>query len=110
MLRQKRWQRPRKLTICTSRAIRGKNSHINVGCVKDVATRVRSIETGHNIKLRVLAIFPGQGRLEHKLHALLSDHRAADGRGQEWFNVTLQQALSAAALAMTFARSDDAAY
>ena len=82
------------------------NSPIKVGHAKDVATRVRSLETGHNIKLRVLAIFPGQGRLEHRLHALLSDHRASDGRGQEWFNVTIQQALLAAGMAMTFARSD----
>ena len=82
------------------------DSPIKVGHAKDVAARVCSLEAGHNIKLQVLAIFPGQGRLERRVHALLSDFRAADGRGQEWSKVTLQQALLAAALA--FARSDGA--
>ena len=81
------------------------DSPIKVGHAKDVAARVHSLEAGHNMKLQVLAIFPGQGRLERRVHALLSDHRATDGRGQEWFNVTLQQALLAAASALTFARS-----
>ena len=66
------------------------------------------MEAGHNFKLQVLAIFPGQGRLERRVHALLSDLRAADGQGQEWFNVTLQQALLAAASALAFARSGKA--
>ena len=81
------------------------DSPIKVGHAKNVAARVHSLEAGHNMKLQVLAIFPGQGRLERRVHALLSDHRATDGRGQEWFNVTLQQALSAAAAALDFARS-----
>ena len=79
------------------------DSPIKVGHARDVAARVHSLEAGHNMKLQVLAIFPGQGRLERRVHALLSDLRAADGRGQEWFNVTLQQALSAAAPALAFA-------
>ena len=81
------------------------DSPIKVGHAKDVAARVHSLEAGHNMKLQVLAIFPGQGRLERRVHALLSDHRATDGRGQEWFNVNVQQALLAAASALTFARS-----
>ena len=81
------------------------DSPSKVGHAKDVAARVRSLEAGHNLKLQVLAIFPGQGRLERRVHALLSDHRATDGRGQEWFNVTLQQAFSAAASALAFAHS-----
>ena len=36
------------------------NSPIKVGHAKDVTARVRSLEVGHNIKLRVLAIFLGQ--------------------------------------------------
>ena len=59
------------------------DSPIKVGHAKDVAARVHSLEAGHNMKLQVLAIFPGQGRLERRVHALLSDHRATDGRGQE---------------------------
>ena len=76
------------------------NSPIKIGHAKDITTRVHSLESGHNFKLQVLTIFLGQGRLERKVHALLSDHRASDGRGQEWFNVTIQQALTAVALAI----------
>ena len=76
------------------------NSPIKVGNAKDITTRVHSLESGHNFKLQVLTIFLGQGRLERKVHALLSEHRAANGRGHEWFNVTLQQALTAVALAI----------
>ena len=83
------------------------HSPIKVGRARDVAARVRSLDSGHNFRLRVLTIFPGQGKLERRVHALLSEHRAADGRGQEWFNVTLQQALSATASALAFVRSDD---
>ena len=76
------------------------NSPINVGHAKNVTTRVHSLESGHNVKIQVLTIFPGQGRLERKVHALLSEHRAADGRCHEWFTVTLQQALPTVALAI----------
>ena len=76
------------------------NSPIKIGHAKDITTRVHSLESGHNFRLQVLTIFPGQGRLERKVHALLSEHRAANGRGHEWFNVTLQQALTAVALAI----------
>ena len=77
------------------------NSPIKVGHAKDVTTRVNSLESGHNFKLQVLTIFPGQGRLERKVHVLLSEHRATNGRGHEWCTVTLQQALTAVALAIT---------
>ena len=76
------------------------NSPIKVGHAKDVTARVHSLESGHNFKLQVLTIFLGQGRLERNVHALLSEHRATNGRGHEWFTVTLQQALTAVALAI----------
>ena len=77
------------------------NSPIKVGRARDVTTRIRSLEAGHNFKLHVLTIFPGQGRLERKVHALLSEHRATSGRGHEWFTVALQQVLTTVALAMS---------
>ena len=76
------------------------HSPIKVGRAQNVAARVRSLESGHNFRLRVLTIFPGQGKLERRVHALLSEHRAAGGRGHEWFTVTMQQALAAVALAI----------
>ena len=77
------------------------NSPIKIGHAKDITTRVHSLESGHNFRLQVLTIFLGHGRLERKVHALLSEHRATNGRGHEWFAVTLQQALTAVALAIT---------
>ena len=78
-------------------------SPIKVGRAHDVDARVRNLESGHNFKLQQLAIFPGQGRLERRVHTLLSDHRATDGRGQEWFHVTLEQAAAAATSAIALA-------
>ena len=78
-------------------------SPIKVGRAKDVDARVRQLERGHNFKLQQLAIFPGQGRLERRVHTLLSDHRATDGRGQEWFHVTLEQAAPAVTSAIALA-------
>ena len=76
------------------------DSPIKVGRTHDVNARICQLESGHNFRLQLLAVFPGQGRLESKAHALLSTHRATNGRGQEWFEVTLAQALSAVALAI----------
>ena len=76
------------------------DSPIKVGRTHDVEARICQLEGGHNFRLQLLAVFPGQGRLESKVHALLSTHRATNGRGQEWFQVTLSQALSAVALAI----------
>ena len=78
-------------------------SPVKVGRAQDVDARVRQLEAGHNFKLQQLAIFPGQGRLERRVHMLLSDYRATDGRGQEWFLVTPEQAASAATLAIALA-------
>ena len=76
------------------------DSPIKVGRTHDVEARICQLEGGHNFRLQLLAVFPGQGRLEHKVHALLSTHRATNGRGQEWFEVTLAQVSSAVALAI----------
>ena len=72
-------------------------SPIKVGRAKDVDARVHQLERGHNFKLQQLAIFPGQGWIERRVHTLLSKHKATDGRGQEWFHVSLGEALLAVA-------------
>ena len=75
------------------------DSPIKVGRTHDVAARICQLESGHNFRLQLLAVFPGLGPFEPKVHALLSNYRATGGRGQEWFQVTLSQALLAVALA-----------
>ena len=72
-------------------------SPIKVGRTHDVSARVGQLEGGHNFRLKLLAVFPGLGAQEHTVHALLKSYRATDGRGKEWFQVTLAQALFAVA-------------
>ena len=72
-------------------------SPIKVGRTHDVSARVGQLEGGHNFRLKLLAVFPGLGAQEHKVHTLLKSYRATDGRGKEWFQVTLAQALHAVA-------------
>ena len=74
------------------------DSPIKVGRTHDVNARICQLESGHNFRLQLLAVFPGLGPFEHKVHALLSNYRASGGRGQEWFQITLPQALLAVAL------------
>ena len=73
------------------------NSPIKVGRAHDVFARVCQLEGGHNFRLNLLAVFPGQGAVEHGVHAILSKHKATGGRGQEWFQVSLEEALLAVA-------------
>ena len=72
-------------------------SPLKVGRTHDVSARVGQLEGGHNFRLTLLAVFPGLGAQEHKVHAILKSSRATDGRGKEWFQVTLAQALFAVA-------------
>ena len=81
-------------------------SPIKVGRTHDVSARLGQLEGGHNFRLQLLAVFPGLGQFEHRVHALLSRYRATDGRGQEWFRVTLAGALLVLALALVAAKSE----
>ena len=83
------------------------NSPIKVGRAHDVPTRVCQLEGGHNFRLNLLAVFPGQGAAEHSVHAILSKHRATGGRGQEWFQVSLEEALLAVAACVHLAPPAD---
>ena len=71
-----------------------------MGRTHDVSARLGQLEGGHNFRLQLLAVFPGKGWAEHTVHALLKSYRATSGRGKEWFQVTLAQALFAVALAL----------
>ena len=73
------------------------DSPLKVGRSHDVSARLGQLEGGHSFRLQLLAVFPGMGWAEHKVHALLKSYRATSGRGQEWFQVTLAQALLAVA-------------
>ena len=73
---------------------------LKIGRAACVETRVRQLETGHNFRLIILATFPGLGHLEPCIHTMLSESRAREGRGREWFCVPLETVLHTLTLTM----------
>ena len=72
---------------------------VKIGRAACVQTRVRQLEASHNFRLIVLATFPGLGYLEPRVHSMLSESRAREGRGREWFGAPLDTVLHVIALA-----------
>ena len=72
---------------------------LKIGRAACVDARVRQLEASHNFRLIVLATFPRLGRLEARVHAMLSESRAREGRGREWFHAPLDTVLHTIALA-----------
>ena len=68
---------------------------VKIGHSKDVQQRIRDLESCHNFRLLLLAEFPGLGHLEAKLHEHFRDYRSDEGRGRNWFRVSLAQVTSA---------------
>jgi hypothetical protein len=77
------------------------DSPLKVGRARDVEARARQLEAGHCFRLQVLAIFPGKGYIERKVHEYLSTYRVKTGRGREWFKVEPGQAFSAVAYVLS---------
>ena len=70
------------------------DSLVKIGHSKDVQQRIRDLESCHNFRLLLLAELPGLGHLEAKLHDHFKDYRSDEGRGREWFRVSLAQVTS----------------
>ena len=85
------------------------DSPLKVGRSHDVSARLGQLEGGHSFRLQLLAVFPGMGWAEHKVHALLKSYRATSGRGQEWFQVILAQSLFAVAMCVHSGSATDRA-
>ena len=73
---------------------------LKIGRAACVETRVRQLEAGHNFRLITLATFPGLGHLEPRIHTMLSESRAREGRGREWFCVPLETVIHTLTLTM----------
>ena len=73
---------------------------LKIGRAACVEARVRQLEASHNFRLVILATFPGLGYSEQRVHAMLAESRAREGRGREWFNVPLGTALHAIGMAL----------
>ena len=72
---------------------------IKVGRSRNPHHRARNLSVAHNFSLRLVATFPGEGRLESYVHGLLAEHRVP-GASKEWFSVSRKRAFSAISVAM----------
>ena len=72
---------------------------LKVGRSANPHRRARSMSVSHNFQLKLLATFPGEGRLEPYVHGLLAEHRVP-GSSREWFRVSRKRAFDAVSRAM----------
>ena len=73
---------------------------LKIGRSQNVQERVKTLQTAQNFRIRVVAVYPGAGRLENTVHRILRKRRVEDGPGQEWFRSSRKRAFSAIAQAM----------
>jgi hypothetical protein len=62
-------------------AIEGAMGHVKIGTTTDLSSRVRELQTGSPVTLRVLAVCPGDRALEAALHRAYARYRVSG----EWF-------------------------
>ena len=67
---------------------------VKIGRSRDVEKRRRSLESGHNFFVALVAVFPAEGHLESLVHKHLQIFRSTTGAGKEWFNVSKEQAIT----------------
>jgi len=67
---------------------------VKIGKSHNVEARRAALESGHNFTVEVLAIFPGKGDLELKLHKRFEGVRSRRGAGREWFDIPAADAVA----------------
>ena len=77
---------------------------LKIGRSQDVKARARSMEVSMPFHLNVLGVFTGYGHLEGRVHELLEPRHNRDGRGREWFRVSLAEAVSAISVVLGLAQ------
>ena len=60
---------------------------VKIGKSNNVERRRRELEASQNFRVEILAIFPGKGELDPKVHERLAGCRSTAGAGKEWFNI-----------------------
>ena len=68
---------------------------VKIGSSRDPERRRRELQDCHTFEMKLLAVFPGKGFLEHEVHHSLSHVRVPTGRGREWYYLTPAQAFVA---------------
>ena len=61
---------------------------VKIGSSKRPEARRQQLEDGHTYRMRILALFPGAGQLEHRVHRHLSHARVLTGPGREWYHLS----------------------
>ena len=56
--------------------------------------RKKSLETGPDFHVEVVAMFPGKGLLETEVHKRLEHKRSKRGAGVEWFDISPEEAFA----------------
>ena len=91
---------------------------LKIGRANDTTERAKSLEAAMPFHIEVLAEFPGAGHLEGAVHTHLKHCRNTDGKGREWFRISLADAMHVIACAVAgtinaddaSARSDSTGY
>ena len=66
---------------------------VKIGRSSNVQRRIRQLEEGHNFRIVLLAIYPGKGHLERRVHQRLKRYQSNVGAGNEWFDLSANYAL-----------------
>lgn len=67
---------------------------VKIGRSSNPEKRRVQMESSQAFHVELLATFPEHGELEGKVHEALAAFRNMEGAGQEWFNVTVDHAIS----------------
>ena len=79
---------------------------LKIGRSQDVEAHRRSLQASQNLKMLVLAVFPGAGHIETSVHNILNYCRVTEeAAGREWFACSPQTAFAAIGKALGAATS-----
>jgi hypothetical protein len=73
---------------------------LKVGRSSNIPQRAMNLSASMPFNIVVLAIYPGAGWIEEKVHTMLASSRNTSGRGREWFHASLTHTLHAVACAL----------
>ena len=68
---------------------------VKIGSSSDPERRRRKLQECHTFTMKLLAVFPGKGYLEHNVHRRLSHMRVWTGTGREFYSLTPTEAFTA---------------
>ena len=66
---------------------------VKIGRSSNVENRLRQMGASQNLRLVLVALFPGHGHIERAVHRRLSAYRSAEGANSEWFNAPAPYAI-----------------